>query len=127
MVMCACHIAVNLSQTFKGTLTIPLVSVSFLSVGGLILTKMDNKLGNFEEINEEKFNELIAKKEPRAFKVGETLNIRGSHFEVLEMKGNIMTLNLLGELMEDTIESLSQQLEDLKNKIEDDEDKCCPS
>jgi len=33
MVMCAYHIAVNLLQTFKGTLTIPLVSVSFLSGG----------------------------------------------------------------------------------------------
>ena len=31
--MCAYHI-VNLQQTFKCTLTIPLVSVSFLSVGG---------------------------------------------------------------------------------------------
>ena len=34
MVMCAYYIAVNLPETFKGTLTIPLVSVSFLSVGG---------------------------------------------------------------------------------------------
>jgi hypothetical protein len=34
MVMCAYHIAVNLLQTLKGTLTIPHVSVSFLSVGG---------------------------------------------------------------------------------------------
>lgn len=34
MVMCAYHIAVNLPQTSKGTLTIPLVSVSFLSVDG---------------------------------------------------------------------------------------------
>jgi hypothetical protein len=34
MVMCAYLPPVNLLQTFKGTLTIPLVSVSFLSVGG---------------------------------------------------------------------------------------------
>jgi hypothetical protein len=89
---------------------------------------MDNKLGNFEEINEEKFIEQMKQTSPRVFKIGETLNIRGSHFEVLEMKGNIMILNLLGELMEDTIESLSQELEDLKKKIiENDEDKCCPS
>ena len=33
MVMCAYHIAVNLPQTFKGTLTIPHVSISFLCGG----------------------------------------------------------------------------------------------
>ena len=39
MVMCAYLLPVNLPQTFKGTLTIPLVSVSFFSVGG---AKLDN-------------------------------------------------------------------------------------
>ena len=42
--MCAYHIAVNLPQTFKGTLTIPLVSVSFLSVGGTKFKIMTQEL-----------------------------------------------------------------------------------
>lgn len=41
MVMCAYLPPVNLLQTFKGTLTIPLVSVSFLSVGGTKLKIMN--------------------------------------------------------------------------------------
>jgi hypothetical protein len=44
MVMCAYYIAVNLLKTFKGTLTIPLVSVSFLSVGGAKLNRMKMEL-----------------------------------------------------------------------------------
>ena len=87
---------------------------------------MDNKLGNFEEINEQKFNELLQEKEPRCFKVGETLTIRGSHFEVLEMKGNILTLNLLGELMEDP--DLMSHYNNLVDKVAKfNEDMCKPS
>jgi DNA-directed RNA polymerase subunit RPC12/RpoP len=40
MAMCAYILPVNLLKTFKGTLTIPPVSVSFLSVGGAKLKIM---------------------------------------------------------------------------------------
>ena len=63
---------------------------------------MDNKLGNFEEINEQMFNEQMNENpyECRVFKVGETLKIRGCNLVVKE----ITECGLILEL----VESISQ-------------------
>lgn len=42
-------------KTFKGTLTIPLVSVSFLSVGGEKLKEMEEILKDLQKYEEPKF------------------------------------------------------------------------
>lgn len=85
---------------------------------------MDNKLGNFEEINEEKFIEQMKQPEPRVFKVGEALKLRGSCFEVLEITPVKLILGLVGDIMDDpyenqdTFESLKKQIDDLHEDME---------
>ena len=56
---------------------------------------MDNGNGNFEPIDDFKFQEQIKKPHPLVFKIGEILEIRGSRFRVENVKKNKLTLKLL--------------------------------
>lgn len=59
---------------------------------------MDSNKGNFDEINDEKFNEQMSLPNPQVFKVGELLEIRGSRFRVERIEKKKLILKLLPQL-----------------------------
>jgi uncharacterized protein YkvS len=59
---------------------------------------MDNSRGNFEEINEEKFNEQIQKEDPKVFRVGEIIEVRGSRLRVEKINKKKIIFKLLKKL-----------------------------
>ena len=56
---------------------------------------MDNRKGEFEQINEEKFQDQLGKPKSRVFKVGEILEIRGSRLRCEQITRNKITFKLL--------------------------------
>lgn len=56
---------------------------------------MDNNKGNFEEINKKAFDQLMQKKEPQAFQVGEVIEVRGSRLRVHKILKNKIVFKLL--------------------------------
>jgi len=56
---------------------------------------MDNSRGQFETINYEKFIEQMEKEEPKVFKVGEIIEVRGSRLRVQKIYKNKITFKLL--------------------------------
>lgn len=81
MVMCAYLPPINLLQTFKGTLTIPLVIVSFLSVGGAKLKNMF-KIGQEVRLKGNPLDEQLGEFIPLGIKVityiKDVSNIKGT-------------------------------------------------
>ena len=76
---------------------------------------MDNRKGNFEEINEDKFIEQMAKPMPMVFKVGEILEIRGSRLRIERIDKKKLILKLLPQpkFHNEFDESVKQKLNDL--------------
>lgn len=56
---------------------------------------MDDNRGNFREIDDKKFNKQMELDKPQVFKVGETIEIRGSRLRVQKIHKNKITLKLL--------------------------------
>ncbi len=56
---------------------------------------MDDRKGNFEQIDTKKFEEQMQKMNPMVFKQGEILEIRGSRFYVESIDKKRMRLKLL--------------------------------
>lgn len=59
---------------------------------------MDNNRGEFEAINEEKFNEQIQQENPQVFKAGEIIEVRGSRLKVHKIYKNKIMFKLLPSL-----------------------------
>jgi len=56
---------------------------------------MDNTMGNFVPITEEKFKEQMSQSKPLVFKEGEIIEIRGSRLRVQRIYRNKITFKLL--------------------------------
>ena len=56
---------------------------------------MDNGKGQFREITDEKFKEQMKLEEPRVFKVGEILEIRGSRLRIQKISQRRIIMKLL--------------------------------
>lgn len=61
---------------------------------------MDDRRGNFEMINEEKFIEQMTQPEPLVFKEGEIIEIRGSRLRIQKIQKKKLILKLLPQLKE---------------------------
>ena len=63
---------------------------------------MDNRRGEFENIDPKKFEEQMGKENPMVFQTGEILEIRGSRFRVELITKKKMILKLLPQLKDET-------------------------
>jgi len=59
---------------------------------------MDDRIGNFREITEEKFEKQMEEESPLVFKEGEILEIRGSRLRIEKIQRKKLILKLLPAL-----------------------------
>jgi uncharacterized Zn finger protein len=59
---------------------------------------MDNRLGEFENISNKKFEEQMKQPTPMVFKVGEIIEVRGSRLRVEKILRNKLVFKLLPAL-----------------------------